>query len=212
MRWVSAVCLLSSVLFVAGMFLVTKPVGADTAQTVPRAALKYQRDLTREARAVWGLNANVPVMAAQIHQESRWNETAESKYAQGLAQFTPATAKWISGAYRLGAAEPFNPSWALRALVTYDKHLWDRTSGVDDCNRWAFTLAGYNGGAGWIIKERKMAREAGDDPDLWFGGVERYNARATWAWRENRDYPRKILIKHQPTYKHWGVPECSTLK
>lgn len=201
---------LSSAAFAVSMCLATTSAVAESVSNVPRAALKYQRALTRNVHMIWGLNGNTPVMAAQIHQESMWRETAQSKYASGIAQFTPATAEWISGAYRLGEAQPTNPAWALRALVTYDRHLWDRTSGVDDCNRWAFTLAGYNGGAGWIIKERKMARAAGVPADLWFGGVERFSARAEWAWKENRDYPRKILYRHQPRYREWGVTECST--
>lgn len=201
-RWSSAVvALIISLLTTSGW--------ADSASTaMPRNALKYQRDLTRNARMIWGLNANVPVLAGQIHQESRWRENAQSKYAGGLAQFTPATAEWISGAYQLGAAEPFNPAWALRALVTYDKHLWDRSAGKDGCQRWGFTLASYNGGSGWISKERKLARSAGEDEDVWFGGVERFSARAQWAWQENRDYPRKILFQHQPIYQAWGTTEC----
>lgn len=31
---------------------------------------QYRRDLTRSARLVWGLDAPVATMAAQIHQES----------------------------------------------------------------------------------------------------------------------------------------------
>lgn len=207
--WATTMNRLSSAVCAGIISLSVTSVQADTASTVlPRNALKYQRELTREARAVWGLNAPVPVMAAQIHQESRYDPAAKSKYAGGIAQFTPATAEWIAGAYRLGEPQPFNPAWAIRALVLYDRHLWDRSAGVDSCNHWGFTLAGYNGGAGWIAKERKLARASGVHPDLWFGGVERFNARAEWAWRENRDYPRKILLKHQNLYREWGVTEC----
>lgn len=210
MKCLSTKWLRSNALFVASMFLVTTSVWAESVSTVPREALKYRSQLTREARAVWGLNAPVPVMAAQIHQESRYDPTAKSKYAGGIAQFTPATAEWISGVYRLGEPQPFDPAWAIRALVLYDRHLWDRSRGVDNCHHWGFTLAGYNGGAGWIAKERKLAGQSGVHPDVWFDGVERFSARAEWAWKENRDYPRKILFKHQQLYRTWGETACLT--
>lgn len=68
------------------------------AVSIPVEARQYQRELTRNARAVWGLNAPVSTFAAQIHQESQWNARARSPVgAQGLAQFMPATASWIAG-------------------------------------------------------------------------------------------------------------------
>lgn len=63
------------------------------AASIPVEARQYQRELTRNARAVWGLNAPVSTFAAQIHQESQWNARARSPVgAQGLAQFMPTTA------------------------------------------------------------------------------------------------------------------------
>ncbi|MGH7948035.1 MAG: transglycosylase SLT domain-containing protein, partial [Candidatus Binataceae bacterium] len=84
---------------------------------VPIAAQKHRRALTTNARAVWGLSAPIATFAAQVHQESGWHEDARSPFAGGLAQFTPDTAQWISRRYNdeLREADPFNPSWALRA-------------------------------------------------------------------------------------------------
>ncbi len=174
---------------------------------VPRGALPYQRDLTRNAHTVWGLEAPVATFAAQIHQESRWNDQAKSPVgASGIAQFMPATATWISGAYQLGAAQPTNPGWALRALVTYDKHLWDRVQqAATDCDRMAMALSSYNGGLGWVYRDQKLAAANGADPKVWFGQVERFNAgRAAAAFAENRGYPRIILTRWQPIYAGWG--------
>ena len=39
---------------------------------------QYRRVLTRESRAVWGLNVSVALFVAQIHQESQWNMRAVS--------------------------------------------------------------------------------------------------------------------------------------
>ena len=174
---------------------------------VPRSSLAYRNDLIRNARLVWGLSAPVATFAGQIHQESGWNPSAQSPYARGLAQFTPATAEWIGKAYSdyVGKGNPFEPQWALRALVQYDKHLWNSVTADTDCDRMAFTLSGYNGGAGWVVRDKKKAKEAGLDDGRWFDHVETVNAgRAQWAFKENRDYPRKILNKHQYLYESWG--------
>lgn len=178
----------------------------------PVEAKKYQRELTRVARSELGMDAPIAVLAAQIHQESRWNPKARSKFADGLAQFTPATAEWISGLYskELGAADPFNPAWAIRAMIRYDKHIFDDMPAQHLCDQWAFTLAAYNGGPGWIGRDRALTRLRGRDPYLWFGNVERYSSRAAWAFKENRDYPRRILFTHQPLYAAWGgIVDCS---
>jgi soluble lytic murein transglycosylase-like protein len=173
---------------------------------VPREAQRYQRDLTRNARLVWGLDAPVATFAAQIHQESGWRANARSPVgAEGMAQFMPGTSTWISGAYPLGAPEPFNPSWALRALVTYDRHLWDRIKAADSCSRMAMTLSGYNGGLGWVYRDQQLAAQSQLDRGRWFGNVERVNAgRSAAAFRENRGYPRNILLRWQPIYSSWG--------
>ncbi|EPE8237953.1 transglycosylase SLT domain-containing protein, partial [Escherichia coli] len=96
----------------------------------PQAALQYRDDVIRNARLEWGLSAPVADFAAQLHQESGWRPDAISPAgAQGLAQFMPATADWISQLMPgLNSREPFNPAWAIRALVSYDRWLWQRVS------------------------------------------------------------------------------------
>lgn len=184
-------------------FLALLPVLASAAD-VPREALRHQRELTREARQVWGLAAPVASFAAQIHQESRWRADAVSPVgAQGMTQFMPATSRWIAGAYprELGTAAPFNPSWAMRALVRYDRHLWERVRAEPACERMAMTLSAYNGGLGWVYRDQQLAARQGADRARWFGQVERYNAgRQAAAFRENRDYPRLILKSYEPRY------------
>lgn len=127
-----------------------------------------------------------------------------------MAQFMPATSNWIADLYPdLAAKAPFNPSWALRALVTYDRWLHDRVRAADDCQRMAMVLSAYNGGLGWISRDTKLALSKGLDPLVWFGSVESVNAgRSAANWRENRDYPRRILYQHQPRYASWGPGVC----
>lgn len=175
----------------------------------PRAAMMYRSELTRNARFVFGLDAPVALFGAQIEQESGWRPDVRSAYAGGLAQFTPGTAEWISGIYKLGPAEPFNPSWALRAMVRYDALLLTQNEASTPCDRWGFTLAAYNGGQGWVNRDRRLAASRGADPARWFGNVEQHSPRGAAAFRENRDYPRRILLKRQPRYANWGgVVDC----
>ncbi len=178
----------------------------------PAAAKPYQRALLREARLAGGLDAPVAVFAGQIEQESGWGPNAKSAFANGLAQFTPATAQWISGAYpkELGHADAFNPEWAIRALVTYDERLYAGLSAATECDRWAFALSAYNGGLGWVVRDRALCAAAGCTPAVWFGGVDSYTARSAAAARENRAYPKRILFVTQHHYEGWGaIVSCS---
>ena len=100
-----------------------------------------------------------------------------------------------------------HPAWAIRALVTYDKHLYDRVRASNSCDRFAKALAAYNGGETRLHREEKMAAADGLDPMLYFGTVERYNAgRSKANFRENRQYPVKILFRLSPIYQRadWG--------
>lgn len=184
---------------------------AITAFAYPRQALQYRRALIGNAHQVWGLDAPIATFAGQIHQESAWKETAQSPYAKGLAQFTDSTAAWISKLYpnELGSNQPFSPSWALRALVRYDRLLWGNVKAATGCDRWAMTLSAYNGGSGWLRRDQRLAASDGKDPTRWWGHVELYSNRAGWAFDENRGYPRRILLKLQYLYGTWGpVTEC----
>jgi len=167
--------------------------------------------IVRNARLEWGLSAPVADFAAQLHQESGWRPDAVSPAgAQGLAQFMPATADWISQLMPgLNSREPFNPAWAIRALVSYDRWLWQRVSAANGCERMAMTLSGYNGGLGWVQRDKRLASQQGLDSTRWFGHVATVNAgRSTANWRENRHYPQRILHELAPRYLTWGGGSC----
>lgn len=179
---------------------------------VPIAARPYQRTMIREARAVWGLAAPVALFGAQVQTESAWRPNARSPYAAGLAQFIPATAAAISRKYpeTLGEGDPLNPQWAIRALVQYDHDIFvgrfvNAVPPATECDRWAFTLSGYNGGEGWINRDRALCRQHSDcDPSRWWNNVELYSGRSESNYRQNRDYPVRILMDYQPNYRAWG--------
>ena len=181
---------------------------------VPLRAHQYQRALTREAMRVWGLDAPVARLAGQIHQESAWNAQAKSKYASGLAQFTPDTATWIAQAYPKdfanGWVAPYSPAWALRAVAVYDKHLYDRAKGHTECDRWWLTLRGYNGGAGHISAESRNAADPLDRAAV--DAVCGTARRSVKHCAENTGYPKRILLRWEPLYYGagwgWVTPTC----
>jgi len=172
----------------------------------PRAALPYRADLIRTARAVWGLNAPVPVFAAQIHTESGWRADAVSPVgALGLAQFMPATARWIARVDpQLVKGQPYDPAWAMLAMLTYDKRLYElapaRYSARD---RMWVALRGYNGGLGhWNNEARAtgLQQPTREQVDAACGQA----SRSLKHCPENLAYPRRILIQAQPRYASWG--------
>ncbi len=122
------------------------------------------------------------------------------------------TAAWLPEvAPQVGEAAPFNPGWALRALTAYDLWLWRRIDATALCDHMAMTLSAYNGGLGWLRRDVRMARKLGLDPTCWWDHVETVNAgRAEWAIRENRGYPRRILLLLEPLYEAagWGKGVC----
>jgi hypothetical protein len=174
----------------------------------PREALQHRAELKRQAHMVWGLDAPVAVFAAQIHQESRWRADARSPGgALGLTQFKPATARWMCNVDRaLCGPAPMNPTWALRALVVYDRWLWQRVWAEDDCERMAFSLAAYNGGLGWVQKRQLLSLR----PGVCLGQTCQINPGiAPSSQHENEHYPRVILLQHQALYRTWGPGLCS---
>ena len=180
---------------------------------VPAQASHYRQDLTRQARLVWGLDAPVALFAAQIHQESSWNPRAISPAgAQGIAQFMPATATWMQEMHiSLRGGDVFNPTWSFRALAEYDHWLFTRLKGATPCDQWAMALAGYNGGLGWVLRDKALAASNGDSRWQWWGHVENHNAgRSAANFRENRHYPRRILLVLLPRYSRagWGQEVC----
>lgn len=192
-----------------GALLLTALAAAAHAQVPPEAA-RYRADLTRAAHSQWGLDAPIAALAAQVHQESGWHPQAVSQVgAAGLAQFMPATARWwcdLNGMSR-DQCQPQNPTWALRALVGYDKYLFDRAPPrFSPGDRLWVALRAYNGGLGhWQAEARNAPGWATDTHtrqgvDAACGTARRHPVHC----RENLGYPKMILWVHQPRYATWG--------
>lgn len=179
----------------------------DPAQAqIPPAAQQHRALLTRTAHAVWGLDAPIAVFAAQVHQESGWRPDAVSRVgAAGLAQFMPATSRWISTTdAQLRDNQPFNPAWALRALVLYDRQLFQRAPAHYSArDRMWVALRGYNGGEGhWRAEAATtgLTRPTRDQVDAACGKAR----RAALHCHENLGYPHRILVVLQFRYLQWG--------
>lgn len=173
---------------------------------IPVKAYHYREYLIKESRFVWGLEAPSSYFAAQIHTESLWNEKAKSFVgAMGLTQFMPETAKWIGSVYKeLKDGSPYNPKWAIRAMVRYNKYHFDKIQAVDFENRLAFTFSAYNGGLGWVLRDKKKAKDYGYNPYQYFDNVEKVNAgRNKAAFKENRSYVT-LIFRREAVYKKHG--------
>ncbi len=173
----------------------------------PRPSLQYRSTLTREAQFVYGPSAPVPMFAGQIHQESGWRADVTARdLGRGLAQFMDATADQVARSYpELGAPSPYDPRWAIRALVRYDGWIYRRVKGDTPCDRWGASLKGYNAGPGYV--QQAQAKSA--SPGVWFGVTEFTPTRQSpQNFEYSRTYPRKILFRHQPLYAGWGAVTC----
>lgn len=166
----------------------------------------YRATITREANFRFGIPAPVPVIAAQIQQESAWNPYARSRVgAAGLMQFMPSTAEWAAVQGGFGTVDAFNPAWSIRAGVWYDRWLWNRIAAHNtSCDRWHFTLSAYNGGLGWVNRRQARSPDPGSWPvtGLINPGIHPANQH------ENQTYSERILYRHQPQFATWGKTAC----
>jgi soluble lytic murein transglycosylase-like protein len=97
---------------------------------------------------------------AQIQHESRCDAGVTAfDGGAGLGQFMAGTAKWIHSREPAlqeisELADPYDPRWAIRALILYDDYLYKL---MRPCEGWYYALRAYNGGAGNLKKEIKRA-------------------------------------------------------
>jgi soluble lytic murein transglycosylase-like protein len=194
----------------AVLLLAAASIAASAAGTIPPAATQYRATLVREAQFIYGPGAPVSMFAAQIHQESAWRAGVTAwDNGRGLAQFMDATTETVVRNYpELGPANPYDPRWAIRAMVRYDGWLFARVQGVDPCNRWAAALKSYNAGLGYVQRAQRVAKP----PGLWWNAAEWIKTgQSEQNFEYSRTYPRKILFKHQPIYAAWGPLTCQEM-
>lgn len=169
--------------------------------------LAYRSMVAREAQAVHGPDAPTPMYIGQIRQESscRPGVTA-SDLGRGIAQFMDGTTKQVATLFpELGPADPYNPRWAIRAMIRYDGWIYRRVKGKDECHRWGAVLKSYNAGLGYT----QQAQAKSPDPLTWFGVTEFIPTRqSAMNFEYSRTYPHKILLSHQKAYVSSGKTTC----
>lgn len=194
-------------LFAALLFVF---VTCASAQVVPTGAAPFKREAIAAYRSVFGLEAPVSTLAAQVEQESGWNSGAVSRVgAKGMTQFMPATAKDVTRRYSaaLGHLELYSPTWAFKAQAFYMRDLVKAVKGKDECERMGFALQSYNSGLGWVYKRQKLS----PDPTICFGLTCLINPGVLPSnQKEAQEYPLRILKRIEPKYKaaNWGPGSC----
>lgn len=157
------------------------------------------KPLGREYHFDWRL------IVAQMYQESRFHPDARSATgASGLLQVMPRTAQ------ELGFSIPLDEREGIEAGVAYLDWTRDRfEEHLPLEERLWFALAAYNAGFGHVQDARRLARQKGWNPDLWFDNVERamlllskkeYYRHARFGYvrgREPVEYVRSIRERYK---------------
>ena len=178
--------------------------------------LKYKKYFKLQINKYWSNLFPKEILPAQIEQESNWNEYAERKagkeYGFGLSQVTIVKGyfnnflefkkRWKKELKNWTWENRFNAKCHIKILILYDKLLYNKMKFAKiNFDRLAFTLSAYNGGLGWVLKDRKLTKENGYNENRWFNNVEKFSKRNKWAFKINRKYVKNIFKK---TIKYIG--------
>lgn len=113
---------------------------------------------------------NYHLVLAQGYQESKLDQKAKSKAgAVGVMQLLPATGKSM----KVGNIKNLEPN--IHAGIKYHRWLIDHYFKKDEINvfnQTVFAFAAYNAGPRRLIELRKIAKQRGYDPNIWFDNVE----------------------------------------
>jgi soluble lytic murein transglycosylase-like protein len=121
--------------------------------------LKYWPQIIRESRYHIGMDAPAHDFMGQIEIESNCNAGIIGITGDiGLGQFNPGTARWLQNKEKTlqeiaVKARPLNPAWSIRALILFDKYLYENVT----CQDWHYAFRAYNGGLVQMNREIKRA-------------------------------------------------------
>lgn len=128
------------------------------------------------------------LIAALIHQESRFNPKAKSwAGASGLMQLMPKTAA------QYGCKNLFNPEANIKAGIKHFNWLEKYWSSKvkDDKQRLKFILASYNVGHGHVNDAMKLAEKFGKDPTIWDDNVDEFILK-----KSDPEYYKDPVVKY----------------
>ncbi|MEO8596587.1 MAG: transglycosylase SLT domain-containing protein [Candidatus Solibacter sp.] len=195
-------------------FVATHAAGTSFGNTVLNRYLKeakYIKNATSQAE-LKKLMATAPVfrryagdykldyllLVAQGFQESGLDQNVKSPVgAVGIMQVMPATAASAPVKIPNIGTESNNIHAGVR-MIHFLVTDYFNEEGLDPFNRTLFAIAAYNAGPAKIAQCRKLAKEMGYDPNLWFGNVE--VAVAKKVGRETTQYVANIY-KYYVTYR-----------
>jgi len=160
----------------------------------------------REARYFMGMDAPAAEFMGQIETESRCDAGVTAfDGGMGLGQFMPETADWIQEREKAlreisPQAMPYDPRWAIRGLILYDRWLYANVA----CRDWHYAFRAYNGGLGRINQEIRRAGSC--DHEAVAAACDRKILRLKSGavldlCRVNCEYPEKIR-KAARKYEH----------
>lgn len=208
---------------------------------IPANAEIYFALLVSAVNAHWPDAYQPWVMGAQIEKETCitvkhskcWTPRAELKTARengiGFGQFTRAYNKdgsirfdkisELVAAHRAALAgwnweRRYDPVLQMKGLVLADSTSFKRFLPLTDSpmDAWRFTLAGYNGGDGAVLKDRLTCKSVpGCRPGTWYDNVEVHSSKSRMKWQGygqsafeiNRGYVKRVETR-APDYKaYW---------
>jgi len=154
------------------------------------------------------MSAPVHFFMGQIEQESSCDESATAfDGGMGLGQFMPQTAKQMHTKYKELQEfdfNPYDPRWNIRAMILYDKELYDNLP----CVGWYFAFRAYNGGLGSLKKEIASAHSCNKtevEKCCKRKIIKLKNGSLLDMCRVNIEYPKLILKrskKYEPYVHH----------
>ncbi|MCZ6855677.1 MAG: transporter substrate-binding domain-containing protein [Gammaproteobacteria bacterium] len=160
------------------------------------------------------------MVVAQMYQESKFDPKQTSfAGARGLMQVMPRTA----GQVGIDEADLWEPEPNIVAGVRYLNWTRERfEESLPLSERLWFALAAYNAGPGHVRDARRLARQQGLNPDLWFDNVERamlllskpeYAQRAHYGFVRGSEpvkYVREIRERYRAYVDHLNELESAS--
>ena len=208
---------------------------------LPKLVEVYLPLLVSTTTQYWGDAPQPWIMAAQVEKETCitlthskcWSPLAELKtsrengigFGQATRAYNPDGSIRFDKISELRLANPealkdwnwstrYDPKLQMRGLVLADMKSWARFKPLasDEMNAWRFTLSGYNGGDGAVLKSRLACKaKLGCDPTVWYGNVEstlnksrvKWNGYGQSAYEINTGYVRRIELRAPDYRKKW---------
>ena len=176
---------------------------------IPQRAYQYFPVLKEEHALIWP-DSDIGIIGSQIAHESTWKETATRKEASGVISYgvlqvldvTYDELKKKNPLLLKGSpSEMLRARMGIRAGILYDKQMYGLVGFAEsETDRYAMMLASYNGGFGWLLRDRKLAEANGYNPNKWLDNTELFSKRSAQNFKINRRYVSGI-IKQADEYR-----------